>query len=155
MASGVTNRGRKNIAAVTFRGATPPTYFYVILATSAATPTVDSNTMAEFTEIAAGNGYTSGGYQINRNGTDWDTLTEDDSGDQAVLQLKDITWTAVTGNLPATGNGARWALLTDDNGTLNSREVWAWWDLVSDRSVSVGQPLTLQNCEIDLTLPAT
>jgi hypothetical protein len=27
--------------------------------------------------------------------------------------------------------------------------VYAWWDLVSARTVTVGQTLTLQNCEID------
>lgn len=151
MASGITNRGRYKLLDYVFRAATAPTVFYVALCTDAATPTVDTNTFADLTEIPAGNGYTAGGISIARNGTDWDTLTEDDSGDKALIQLKDEAWTASGGTLPASGNGARWAILTDDNATQSSRLVIAWWDLVSNRIVSTGQPLTLQNCELDLT----
>jgi hypothetical protein len=42
-------------------------------------------------------------------------------------------------------------VLTDDNVTVGNREVLAWWDLVTDKNVSVGQTLTLQNCELRLT----
>ena len=145
MANGMTNRGRKNMYDIVFRGATPPTNFYVALCTSAATPTADTNTFGQLTEISSGNGYTSGGYQLSRNTTDFDTLTEDDSNDRADLYIKDVTYTGSGGNLPGSGNGARWAVLLDDNGTVANREVWAWWDLGSDRTVSDGQDLTLQD----------
>ena len=151
MASGVTNRGKFAFLNAYFRATGIPTNLYVALCTSATTPTVDINTLSELTEIAAGNGYTAGGYQLARNATDWDTLTEDDTGDLAKVLAKDVAWTASGGSLPASGNGARWAVLTDDNATQGSRIVIAWWDLVSDRSVSVGQPLTLQDCEVRLT----
>lgn len=151
MASGVTNRGKYKLLDWVFRGTALPTNFYVALITSAAAPTADTNTFSELTEIAAGNGYTAGGISLTKNSTDFDTLTEDDSGDKGLVQLKDIVWTASGGTLPASGNGARYAILTDDNATQGSRLVLAWWDLVSDRSVSSGQPLTLQNCELDLT----
>jgi hypothetical protein len=116
--------------------------------TSAAAPGADTNTLSQLTEIAAGNGYTSGGYQLSRNSTDFDSLTENDTDDRGELQIKDVTWTASGGSLPGSGNGARYAVLTNDNGTVGSREVYMYWDLTVDRSVSVGQPLTLQNCEI-------
>ena len=151
MASGITNRGKYKLLDWVFRGTALPTNFYVALCTSAATPTADTNTLSELTEIAAGNGYTAGGISLTKNSTDFDTLTEDDSGDLGKVQVKDLTWTASGGSLPASGNGARWAVLTDDNATQGSRLVLAWWDLVSDRSVSVGQPLTLQDCELRLT----
>ena len=151
MASGRTNRGRYLELSYVYRGATPPTNFYVALCTSAVTPTVDINTLGELTEIAAGNGYTTGGYQLARNSTDFDVLTEDDSGDLAKVQVKDVTWTASGGSLPASGNGARWAVLTSDEATVANRQVFAWHDLVSDRSVSVGQPLTLQDLELRTT----
>lgn len=150
MASGWTNKGKATILAYGLRGTTP-TNFYVALVTSAATPTVDSNTLSEFTEIAAGNGYTAGGYQLTPGATDFDVLTEEDTSDYGEIQLKDIVWTASGGPIPASGNGARWALLTDDNVTQGSRLVLAWWDLVSDRSVSSGQPLTLQDCALRTT----
>ena len=100
------------------------------------------------TEIAAGNGYTTGGISLNRDATDFDVLTEDDSGDRGFIQVKNVVWTASGGNLPASGNGARWAVLLDDNGTVGSREVYAYWDLSSDRTVSVGQTLTLIDLEL-------
>jgi hypothetical protein len=63
-------------------------------------------------------------------------------------------WTASTGPLPASGGGARYAVLTDDNGTVSSREVLAYFDLVSDRVVSDGQTITLQDSELLLSEPA-
>jgi hypothetical protein len=134
-----------------FRNGTEPTTFYVALVTSATAPTADTNTLGDLTQIAAGNGYTSGGIAVARNSTDFDTLTEDDTNDRGDLQIKDLTWTASGGSIPGSGNGARYAVLTDDNATVNSREVYAYWDLTSDRSVSTGQTLTLQNLEIRLS----
>ncbi len=151
MASGITNRGKYKLLDWVFRGTALPTNFYVALITSAVAPTVDTNTFSELTEIVAGNGYTAGGISLTKNSTDFDTLTEDDSGDKGLVQIKDLVWTASGGTLPGSGNGARYAILTDDNATQGSRLVIAWWDLTSDRSVSTGQTLTLQNCELDLT----
>lgn len=151
MASGITNKGKYKLLDWVFRGTALPTNFYVALITSAVAPTVDTNTFSELTEIAAGNGYTAGGISLTKNSTDFDTLTEDDSGDKGLVQIKDLVWTASGGTLPGSGNGARYAILTDDNATQGSRLVIAWWDLTSDRSVSTGQTLTLQNCELDLT----
>lgn len=148
MASGITNRGKYKLLEWAFRAATRPTNFYVALCTDAATPTVDTNTFSELTEVPAGNGYTAGGYQLTPNATDFDTLTEDDTADLGKILIKDLAWTASGGNLPGSGNGARWAILTDDNATQGSRIVIAWWDLVSNRIVSSGQPLTLQDCEL-------
>jgi len=148
MASVVTNRAKFNVLGIVFRNGTEPTAFTLLLTLNSAPPTVDTNTFSELAEIAAGNGYTSGGQTINRNSTDFDVLTEDDTNDRALVQIKDISWTASGGNLPASGNGARWAVLADDNATLNSREVWIGWDLVSDRTVSDTQSLTLQNAEL-------
>lgn len=131
-----------------FRNTGLPTNFYVALCTSAVTPTADTNTLSELTEIAAGNGYTSGGISLARNATDFDVLTEDDANDRALTQIKDLIWTAAGGPIPASGGGARWAVITDDNATVGSRQVFAYWDLASDRSVASGQTLTLQNCEL-------
>jgi len=147
MASGWTNKGKYKTLGWSFRGETTPTVFYLRLCTSAATPTVDFNTASEVTEITAGTGYTAGGASVSRNSTDWDVWTEDDTADEGYIQLKDFAWTASGGSI----SGARWALLTDDNGTDASRELYAWWDLTSDRTVTDGQTLTLQNCELKIT----
>jgi hypothetical protein len=148
--AGWTNKGKARILNGFFRNTSVPTNFYIALVTSATAPTQDTDTLSQLTEIAAGNGYTTGGYQLTRNATDFDTLTEDDAADRGLIQVKDVVWTASGGSIPASGNGARYAVLLDDNATVGSREVLAYWDLVSDRSVSVGQTLTLQNCELRL-----
>ena len=146
--AGWTNRLKFNTLGWTFRGVAFPTNFYIALVTSAVAPVADTNVKSELTEIANGNGYTTGGTSLTRNSTDFDVLTEDDGNDRALVQLKDIVWTASGGPIPASGGGARYAILTDDNATQGSREVYVYWDLVSDRTVSVGQTLTLQNCEV-------
>lgn len=149
--AGWTNKGKHHLLDQVFRNATEKTNYYIALVTSATAPTADTNTLSQLTEIAAGNGYTAGGFQLARNSTDFDTLTENDTDDRGDLQIKDVVWTASGGNLPASGNGARYAVLTDDNATVGSREVYAFWDLSADRTVSSGQTLTLQNLELRLT----
>jgi len=148
--AGVTNRGKYKLLDWVFRGTALPGHFYVGLVTSAVAPTADTNTFGQLTEIANGQGYTTGGYELDLNSTDFDTLTEDDDTDQGKVLVKDVVWTASGGNLPASGNGARYAVLLDDNGTVGNRLVLAYWDLTADRTVSTGQTLTLQNLEIDL-----
>jgi hypothetical protein len=149
--AGWTNRGKYRNLQAFYRNTSIPTNLYVALCTSATTPTADTNTLSDLTQIAIGNGYTSGGYSLSRNSTDWDTLTEDDTNDRALVQAKDIVWTASGGNLPASGSGARWAVLTDDNVTVGSRDVLHFWDLSADRTVSDTQTFTLQNLEIRVT----
>jgi hypothetical protein len=148
---GWTNRGKFLALGRIYRATTMPTNFYVALVTSAAVPGADTNLMSDLTQIATGNGYTDGGFQLARNATDFDVYTEDDTNDLALVQMKDITWTASGGSIPASGSGARYAVVTDDNVTVASRTVEQYFDLTSDRTVSSGQTLTLQNCEIRLT----
>lgn len=149
-----TNKGRAHVLHATFRRTSLPTNYYVALVTSATAPTADTNTLSQLTEIAAGNGYTTGGYSLTPGATDFDSLIENDTDDRGELQAKDVVWMASGGSIPGSGNDARYAVLTDDNATVGSREVYAYWDLTSDRSVSTGQDLTLADLELRLTLPA-
>ena len=153
MTNVVTNRGRYMILNSYFRDTNEPTNFYLALVTSANTPTVDTNTLSDLTEIAAGNGYTAGGTSINRDSTDFPTITEDDTNDLASVELKDIAWTASGGSIPGSGDGARWAVLLDDNATAANRQVIAAADLGSDRSVSDGQTLTIEDFPVRFTTP--
>jgi hypothetical protein len=150
--AGLTNRGKNNILATSFRAtAISGSSFNGALYTSATTPDADDNVHTDLTQIATGNGYSDGGAAIARDATDWDVLTEDDTNDRALVQLKDIVFTASGGSIPASGDGARYFGLLDNNATVNSRELWAFWDLTSDRTVSTGQTLTIQDAEIRLT----
>lgn len=141
---GVTNRGKFLTLSYKYRAATRPSNYYIALVTSAVAPTADTNTLSELTQISSGTGYTTNGQSLTPNATDFDVLTEDDTNDRAFIQLRDITWTAAGGNLGA----ARYAVLTDDNATPANRQIDAFWDLASDRTVSDGQSLILQNCEV-------
>lgn len=147
MASVFTNRGLYLVLGIAFRNETAPTNFYGGLATSATTPTVDTNTFGELTEIATGNNYSSGGSSKARSSAGFDVWTEDDTNNWALVQAADWVYTASGGPIPASGNGARWFCITDDNGTVGSRQVFGAFDLVSDRSVSDGQSLTIQDAE--------
>lgn len=149
--AGWTNKFKYRLMGYLFRGATLPTNLYVALVTSATAPDADTNTLSDLTEIAAGNGYTSGGYSLTPGATDFDVYTEDDTNDLGKVQIKDVVWSASGGPIPASGGAARYAVLTDDNATVSSREVFAYWDLDTDRTVSDGQDLTLQNLELRIS----
>jgi len=150
MASGWTDKGVFSMFDEFFRTTGAPTNMFVALVTSATAPLKTHNTLSELTEITAGNGYTAGGFSLTRNSTDFDVLTE---ADPVILQIKDVVWTASGGPIPLSGGDARWAVLLDDNVTVGSREIYAWFDLVSDRSVSSGQTLTLVDCELQGDMP--
>jgi len=144
-----TNKGALRERAIVYQGATPPTNFFIMLFTSAVTPTQDTNLVSDLTEIAAGNGYTSGGISLSRNATDFDVNTEDDALDKAITQIKDMVWTASGGNLPSSGSGALWVGLVNDTATIANREVWQFWSLGSARTVSSGQLLTVVDLRFD------
>lgn len=144
----VTNRGKYLILGAFFRNETAPSNFYVALVTSATAPDADTDTLGDLTEIASGNGYTAGGVAVARSSVGFDVWSESDADDRGAVQLADVTFTASGGPLPASGDGARYAVLLDDNATAASRQVIAVWDLDSDRAVSDGQSLTLQDLEI-------
>lgn len=146
--AGWTNRLKNNMLAWSFRGVTLPSNYYVALFTSDIVPTADTILKSSLTEITAGNGYTTGGIMLNKNSTDFDVLTEDTTNDRALVQIKDIIWTATGGTIPLSGNGARYACLTDDNATQGNREILSYWDLSYDRSLSNSQRLNLRDLEI-------
>ena len=123
MASFMTNRGKARRQDGFFRNTNVPTTFFFMLFEATPAPTVDTNTVSELTEIPAGNGYPAGGEVVNRNNVDFDSLVEDDTLDQARLQLRDYVFTASGGPLPASGPGAAFGGLVDDNGTVGNREV--------------------------------
>ena len=150
---GVTNKGKWAFASLALTGAVAglTTGFKAVLCTNADAPDVDTNTLDDLTEVANGLGYTTGGVTIEKSATGWDAIAEDDGGDKATCKMKDAAWTADSGSIVA-----RYMVLTDDNGTELSRNVYAWWELADGADVTVtdGQTLTVQDAEIDLTTPA-
>lgn len=149
MSDGWTNTGKLGVLEAAFNGDAHD--FYVALVTNGAPPTTDTETMAELVEIEAGNGYTSGGVFLYANSTDFDFAGKDDGDNNASVQIRDIQWTASGGSIPPSGSGAAYAVLTDDNGTVSSRKVYAWWDLLSERVVQDTKTLTLFDLELRAT----
>ena len=95
--AGWTNRGKYRSLEDRFRAVAAPANYYVALVTVANVPDPDTNVLSDLTEIAAGNGYVAGGYQLTPGVVDFDVLTEDDVNDRAFIQIKDVVWTAVGG----------------------------------------------------------
>jgi len=134
----------------TYNGGSLPTNLYLAVVTDDDTPSSGTQTMADLTEIAAGNGYTAGGIALTPGAVDFDVLAEDPSNPVAYIQMKDIQWTASGGTIPASGSAARYFVLTDDNATLANREVLAYWDMTADRVIPDGNYLKHEDGEIAL-----
>lgn len=154
--AGITNKAKFHFMRWIFRedeaSVTIPSDFYIALCLGSVVPDADTDTLSDLEEISTGNGYnTAGGRLLDRDSATWDVATENDASDYGNVQLKDIVWTASGGPIPSAGSGARYAVLLDDNGTAGNRLVLAYWDLTSNRSVSDGQSLTLQDCELRFT----
>lgn len=142
MPSIVTNKCRAAEFDIVYRGAAAPANFKLALCTAANVPTEKTNTLGELVEIAVGAGYNAGGITINRNTTDFQTLTEDDTNDKAICVIRDLTLTASGGPIPLIGSGAAFAVLTTPTG-----DVWRAWDIRdsggSSRAVSNTQSLLI------------
>ena len=149
MASGTTDRGKKLLLDYAFEASTVPTTYYLALCTSSTTPTKATNVFTDVDEISTGNGYTTGGASLTA-ATDF-TVTEVDGTVGAKVVIANVTFSASGGNLPSSGDGARWAVLLD--GSSGGSNVLAYFDLVSDRTVSDTQTLTIQAAEIDANEP--
>ena len=140
--AGFTNKGKYRLIE-TLRGVSLPTNFYAHLCDSTTAPSADLNTLSELTQIS-GSGYAA--ISLTKNTTDFSAIVEDDGNDDSEMTLKDLTWTASGGTLGA----ARYLVITDDNATEGDREVWFYFDLGSDQSVSDGQDLTVSGFKFKL-----
>lgn len=140
--AGFTNKGKYRLLE-TLRGVSLPTNFYAHLCDSTTAPDADTNTLSQLTQIS-GNGYAA--ISLTKNTTDFSAIVEDDGNDDSELTIKDLTWTASGGTLGA----ARYLVITNDDSTESDREVWFWFDLGSDQSVSDGQDLSLTGFKLKI-----
>ena len=84
--AGLTNRDKKLILDMAFRAQNEPTYYYMHLFTSSATITADTNTFSDLSNEASGGGY--GEATLARGTVKFDTVSEDDSGDELFVVIK-------------------------------------------------------------------
>ena len=137
MASGLTEKGAAYILGQAFQNLTEKTNLYIHLVNS--TPTDATNTLSQLTNAS---NYSPAA--LTPGVTDFDVLTEGTG--QAFVQVKDVVITASGGDITCT-----YAVLTDDNVTEGSREVYAFFDLAGSKTVSNGQTITLQDMQATIT----
>ena len=137
-------------------GASTPAALAVILTTDL--PTFGTKDTSELTEVANGNGYTTGGISVALDATDWPTETESDTAGQQYFErlMKSQAWAASGGNIPASGGVPLAVVLIDDAGTPN---VLGWIDLGTAKTIVSGLSLTMPGMSMRIggdlvTLPA-
>lgn len=107
-------------------------------------PSVLTNTTSDLTEVANGNGYTTGGVSVARDlSTGFKSLTEDDTNALASLKLQDVEWTGSGTGIPTSGEKPRYPAMKDD-----SNNIICWWDLGDETTVLNGQTLRLKEQQI-------
>jgi len=134
----ITNRGKKLIFDYAFRKATLPGNYKFLLVSD--TPTQTTNVLSDLTEVANGNGYTSGGQSVSLNSTDFDTLTENDTDHYGEVQLKNFVWTASGGSIPASGNPPLFVCLGTNDG---DPQIIAYESLGGAKTILNGTALTI------------
>lgn len=102
-----------------------------VIVTDTPAPTTDS-VIADVTQIAGSNGYTTGGENITFNSTR--------TGGTVTATGTDVVWTASGGNLGASTTG-RYVVVYDD--TSAADDLWCYWDYGSTFTVATGETLTL------------
>jgi hypothetical protein len=148
MASGVTDAGKTILLNNSFKGSTVAADYHLILISDVSGVDRDLTTLAGVTELPTGAGYTAGGKSIAYSAI---TVTDVGGTPGAKAVIDDQQWDA-TGTFPASGTGARYAVLAD--GTTSSDNIIAWFDLTEARTLTSGQFLKLSGCEVDLNAPA-
>jgi hypothetical protein len=90
-------------------------------------------------ELANGNGYTTGGVALANS-----TVTEDDSVDKAITVFDNITFTASGGSLGPTPG----AIVYDD--TTGDDTIVGYIDFITERTITVGNNLLIQNIAVNI-----
>ena len=147
---GITNKAKTEMLDVFFRNGTEPGNFYLALVTADDVPGPDTDVLGDLTEIPAGNGYSTGGVLVDRSSGGFPILIEEDDDDKGIIGLIDTVFTASAGPIPSGGNDIRYAVLTNDDGTIPDRKVYLWFDLLTDRLISDGQQLQINDMTAEL-----
>ena len=146
--SQVTNRGcRLFLGWGINRQDSLPAQFFVYLATSATALNPDTEALSDISEIVRTNGYAP--QAVNANTTDFFGLAQDDLNDYATVTMRDVTWNASGGPIPATGS-VRYAVFTTNEPNEADRQVIGYWDFVTGRSVANGEAFTIETMRLRL-----
>ena len=150
MAIGFTNRGKLRVLQMALQDRVSTGYF-VALVTDTVAPNADTNLFSELEEIAAGNGYSSGGQAVARSLVGFPVENEDDAIDKSSVTMRDVFFAASGGDLPSSGDGISFVILTDNNPTISSREVLAFAEFDSPKTLSDTEILSILDLMFSLT----
>lgn len=139
MASGTTNRYKRRLLEWSLNGLTLPTNYYAHLVDDTTAPTADTATLSELTECS---NYSP--IALSPNTTDFPNIAQDNGADTGSVDVRSLEFTASGGSI----TNARYMVITDDNVTLGSREVFLYYDLVGNRTVSDGESITITGGDI-------
>ena len=132
----------------TWNGGSAPTEFKLVpLASTSSDLAKTQTTFSGLTEIAAGNGYTSGGITVARSSSGFGTMSV--ASNIITIPIQDVSITASGGTVPSSGLGGYW-VLTDNGGTLSAREVYTRHGSATEPSVSDGNTWTASGQAIRL-----
>lgn len=153
MVSGVYNEGARTILGIAFQAdAVAGTNFKLYLFNNGGTDAVTNKDHNNHTDLtgagaaeASGGGY--GELTVNRDATDFDVNTFDDTGNWGNVQLKNFAWTASGSSI----TGIYYGVLTDANATEGSRLLICFWDLSGPHTIPDGSTITLVDLEIRIT----
>jgi hypothetical protein len=102
--------------------------------TDAPIPATDDE-LADLTQIAGSNGYTTGGSNITFNSTR--------SGGTVTVTATDVVWTASGGNLGASTTGRYVSIYDDTPAAAPTDPLWCSFDYGSTFTVATGETFTL------------
>lgn len=151
MSSGLTSRGIARVFDVAARAATAPGGFFMALVTTAVAPSRTTKTLGTLTQIAATNGYTNGGIAIPRSNVGFTAITEDDVNFLVDVAVQTFQQAASGGSI----GPFRYLVLTEDGGTVSSRNVWGFIDLGQDVTIASGQTKQWPGTKLRVTLSLT
>lgn len=152
----VTNRGLNRFARYLLRRdwvdkdgsvvTVPATWKVALVMAAGPQPGFDTNTLGELVQPTTG-GYVAGGIDLERSATGFPAVTEDDTNDQAFAGLKDLSWTAIGGDIGPVSA----VVLTDDAGVVADRQVLAWFPCSSGPvTIASGTTRTFQSGRVTL-----
>lgn len=151
--SGFTNRFKMEILKYFLRSGRT---FHVALVTDTRIPGPDTNKLSDLEEIVSGNGYDAGGMVVSGDANGFPEILEDDDNNKAIAKIKDFSLKANGGSIPASGDGASYAVLTSDGSSVGDRWVYLWFELEDDSGVlqeakvSNGQEIKVNGMRADL-----
>lgn len=113
-------------------------------------PGPKTQVLSDLNQIAIGNGYPSGGLEITLDSTGVPTFSLTSTAPfRFYFRIQNTDFVADGGTLPASGLGARYAVLLDDNVVPADRVVIGYYDLVAARSVSDTQKIGVYGAELE------